>query len=413
MQHSLSKLYNCKKPIKLLIVLLALTPVVFSVVYDALHINWCEWWPTANYFVGYDYGWGGRKLIGTIMGALSPQCADASVIRNVVIAANIAMILLGATAVWLAFRDKKTNAVPLASMLAIYLASPFSMLVFVFSKTSLVFMETYQLLLVLVWVVAFMLCRNRWYYYVLTFFVSLCGLLIHHTFLCTLYPLMLGLFVYDTFFEGQLSIKKACIYGANLVLTAGLFFALWQFSTMNTDLDSLYAALTARAGHDVLPRKEAFYWYYYLTNADNAANWMTSGIRKRFVMEFLLLLPIMLVFVIPWIMAVKQTSGIANRIRYAVPPLCTVLLTLPVFVMASDFTRWWVCLFFQLAALLVVSHDDVVMNKALSLYKNYAIKHWWVAFLLFAYMLQLHNSGDLYTGMEESENIKAFVNMLR
>ena len=117
---------------------------------------------------------------------------------------------------------------PVAMLLALYAAGPFSMFTYVATHLSVCFMETYQLVLVLAWLALYVRHRGRWYYYLATFAVSILGCLVHHTFCCTLFPLMLSLMLFDAFEGGRLQRARAAIYGADVLLMLGLPFVATQ-----------------------------------------------------------------------------------------------------------------------------------------------------------------------------------------
>lgn len=393
----------------LLCILIIIAPTLFTIIYDGYRVHWSDYMQTYNYFVGYKYGWGGRKFLGTIIEPLLPQFVTAKTIRNIVIPSNIIMMMLTSLMVWLGLPKKREEAIPLALFLALYLASPFSILNYVFSDLSLVCIETYQLLLLLLWIIAYIRGKDKWCYYILTFTVPICCLLIHHTFFCTLYPLMLGLFIFDTMRDGKPSTKKVIVYGLNVLMLLVLFLALWLYGEMNIDKDSLYETIARRANSDVLPDKNWLTWYYYMSNEENTVSAMTTEIRIRFVLEFLIMLPLIVVLAAPWWLTAKRATSWGNRMRYILPPICVILFTIPVFMMAYDYSRWWICLFFQLIVLLITSHDDDHLKKSLLSLSSHAVKHWYVVLLLMAFLLQLHNSSRMFAGLEESERLMSFV----
>jgi hypothetical protein len=343
------------------------------------------------------------------MDLLFPNGLTLRNLRYIVVINNTVMIALAVLLVWIGLRGNKAQPVPLALFLTLYLISPFSLLVYMSSQLSLFFMETYQLVLLLIWLIVFIECRDKWYYYVLTFFVTTCCFLIHHTFLCTMYPLMLALFVYDALQDGKIVNKKTIVYGLNILVSLAIFMALWLFGEMNIDLDSLWAQIRAESP-EICPTRTPFRLFYYISNAENSATEMSFDWRVRFCVELLMLLPLIVVFVAPWFMAAKQTKGLCNRLRYSMPPICLSLFSFPIFMVATDYSRWWVCFFFGLFALLLVSsYNDDIIKKTLLSFASYAKRHWWLVLILIVYMLQLHNSEHRVRGLEESERLITYI----
>ncbi len=401
----------------LVLLLLAMMPSAVTAIYYSFHDHWCDYWPTFNYFVGYEYGFGGRKLIGTLLGPLMPEAVTAKHIRLFVLPANLLMLFGTAWVVWRSLRGMERRAMPVAMLLALYAAGPFSMFAYVATHLSVCFMETYQLVLVLAWLALYVRHRGRWYYYLATFAVSILGCLVHHTFCCTLFPLMLSLMLFDAFEGGRLQRARAAIYGADVLLMLGLFVALWQLSGMNIDLDTLYDRIAARANQDVLPDRDGLRMLYFLSNAENSSGALTAERMTQFGVELLMLLPLLAALASPWVIAARRASlshgsGVGGEaLRYYLP-LAAQLLVVPVFFMATDYSRWWVCWTFSMAMLpmAAAATGDSGMAHALQTLWQWTKRHWWLPLLVGIYLLQLHNSNrQFFDGMKESVDLIEFI----
>lgn len=395
----------------LALLLVAMMPSAATAVYYAFHDHWCDYWPTFNYFIGYEYGFGGRKLIGTLLGPLMPEMVTAKHIRMFVLPANLLMLFGTAWVVWRALADRGVQAVPVALLLALYAANPFSLFAYVHTHLSMCFMETYQLLLVLLWLALYVKRRGTWYYYLATPLVAILGCLIHHTFCCTLLPLMIGLVLFDTFQNGRLHRGRGTFYAVSLLLLLALFVALWLFSGMNIGQEELYARIAARANQDVLPDRDGLRMLYFLSNTENSAGAFTAARAWQFAVELLLMLPLLALLATPWVVAARQTYDRIERLRYWLP-LAAQLLVVPVFFMATDYSRWWVCWTFSLAMMPMAAFatGDKGMSVALQTLWQWMKLRWYLPLMLAIYLMQLHNSErQFFDGMKESADLISFI----
>ena len=393
----------------LVLLLLAVAPSAFTAFYYSLHDHWCDYWPTFNYFIGYEYGFGGRKLIGTLLGPLMPEMVTAKHIRLFVLPANLLMLFGAVWVVWRSLADRAKEAAPVAMLLALYAASPLSFLAFVHTHLSMAFMETYQVLLLLLWLALYVKHRHTWYYYAATFAVTVLCTLIHHTFCCTLLPMMLSLMLFDMLEGGGLHRGRMLAYGANMLVLLGLFVALWKYSTMNISHEALYEHIASRANQDVLPDRDGLRMLYYLSNAENSSGSLTPARVLQFGIELLLMLPLLAALAAPWVVAARQAQQAGYRYWL---PLAAQLLVLPVFFMATDYSRWWFCWTFGLAMLPLAAFatGDKGFAQAMQSLWTFAKKHWYLPLLLGIYLLQLHNSNrQFFEGLKESADIIDFL----
>ncbi len=395
----------------LVLLLVAMMPSAATAVYYAFHDHWCDYWPTFNYFIGYEYGFGGRKLIGTILGPLMPEMVTAKHIRLFILPANLLMLFGTAWVVWRALADRGRQAAPVAVLLALYAASPFSLFAYVHTHLSVCFMETYQLVLLLLWLALYVRHRGTWLYYLATFAVAILGTLIHHTFCCTLLPLMLGLMLFDALEDGRLQRGRSLLYGACILVLLGLFVALWQWSGMNIDPDTLYGRIAARANQDVLPDRDGLRMLYFMSNSENSSGAATPQRALQFAVELMLMLPLLAALASPWVIAARQAEGRGHRLRYWLP-LAAQLLTVPVFFMATDYSRWWVCWSFSMAMLPLAAFatGDHGIGRALQTLWQFTRRCWYLPLLVGIYLLQLHNTDrQFFDGMKESADLISFI----
>lgn len=352
------------------------------------------------YFVGYETGFGGRKLLGTLFHYLLPAYSTWSHLRPYIIGINLALValfILFVARVW-----RSGNNKGMLVLLSLYMVSPYSPIGFVYSWMSTTSLETWQWVLLLGWLLLFLSAPRKWWYYILTLLIATAGILIHHTFCCTFLPVMLGLFFYESFSGGQFQKRAAIAYGTICFLLLGLFIALWSFSTMNLPQEELRALIRGRASSDACIDSEMLMkFYYYLSSSDNFQQYWISkpGFYRTKMIELglsmILLAPLFITLLWPWFSAARRENEKARRRLYYAMGLLPTLLTLPLFFVVADYGRDWTALSFTLLAvpLAVVARGDKALGASLMRMWDWICRHPIVCLALMVYLLQLHPSG--------------------
>lgn len=371
--------------------------------------------PAINYFVGYETGFGGRKLIGTLFGWMLPDYTTAADLLPIVLTANILLAILFILLVWKAAPSINRSTLPFLAVTAVYLVSPYGFTKWFIPELSPLFMETYQMLLVLAWALLFVCCRHKWFYYPATVLVALMGCLIHHTFCCTMFPLMAALFVYDILDGDHPHWGKAAFYGGLCAIMLALFVAIWRFGGMNVDMETLCHRLSQRIDPAIIGGWEegGLGWktadfFYYMTNDENRA--MNVEIfRQRYVdliFSLLLMSPMLAMFWYPWLSAARRASSSWARWRYLLVFLAATLLTIPIFFMATDYGRWWFCYFLCQFILLAVmtAIGDRPVTEAMGRLWAFARRFWLLAIAIVIFLaFFLHN--EAWYGLHEAMGI--------
>ncbi len=397
-----------------LLLLAALVPTFFHVIDYAYGCNNGSMGTSAYYFVGYETGFGGRKLLGTLYGLVLPEFVTWSHLRPFVIGINMLMLFLFAGFAIQTLRRLRDDrlAVPL---LAVYLASPFSILGWVHSTMSLYFTETYTLALTLAWLMLYVASPRRWWYYLLTAAIAVTACLIHHTFCCTFFPLMAALMLHDSLPEGRIDWRRALPYGLICAALAALLGAIWMFSHMNIDYETLHQSVLDRTSEDAYGRGSLMYDYFYKSNSENSRVGFITW-EKRLPMEFaltlLMLLPALAVLACPWVAAARHTTG--RKWRYWGVLAVDVLMTLPMFVMATDYGRWWTALCFTLFALTLAAaaRGDQPLREALERMYGFFRRHLLLAAVIVIYLIQLAPHPEFpYFGLQQAMRLREFMGL--
>lgn len=392
---------------------IALTPLAARVITIILTTSDFGW-PAYNYFIGYETGFGGRKLIGTLCNLLLPGNVRVPQIQAIVIVANI--LLMALSVLFVAKCLNRIEAKPqLAFLLAIYLIAPFSILEWFNTGMSIIFMETYQMIIVLVWLLLYINHhQNRWFNIVTILMVIVC-VLIHHTFCCILFPLVVALLVYDMFESEQLS-KKGVIWASSVcVATALLLVFIWLFSRMTIPIDALRARLDMKSEPGILTQEpRALEMLYYMSNSDNAisnSDYLYKQKLCEFFMTIVLLSPLFSVLLFPMIYATHRTKMTPLKWRYIIMSIVLIFFPLPIFLMATDYGRWFTGWLFCLIAINCVMNaiHDKYFNEGSAKIYSFFKRNYWLPLLLVVWLGCLHTLS--FEGLKEAILAREFLSI--
>lgn len=390
---------------------LVLLPLLGKVVAVAMG-SACFGWPSLNYHIGYETGFGGRKFIGTLCHLVFPAYVQAAHIRVLVIAANA---LLMALMVWFfagAARRAADTRLPIA-LLLLYFLGPFSLLAWFDTGMSVIFMETYQLALVAAWLLAYLRWHGRGGFYLFTLLLCVvCGL-IHHTFCCTLMPLVAALLIYDLWHDGRFQPRRFAWTALIGLAMGALLASIWLFSEMNLPLEELSARLAATAAPNTYEADpyvlEVLYYQSNSGNRDASLDVLTQARIPELLISLPLLSPLLALLYYPWLRAARRAPSRSVAWRYRLIYITLTVLPLPIFFIATDYGRWFVCWFFSLLAALLVmlARRDAPTSEAVRALCSAARRRPWAALLLAVYLLGLHALS--FEGLKEAVNIRQFL----
>lgn len=330
------------------------------------------------YFVGYSTGFGGRKFLGWLVSLLYPS-VDVFHHHHLVpfvFGAFCVLVILFVVYVWIGFKrgkqyDDKTGVIVIA-LVTFYLISSYGI------GRLLPFLAWYAdvwlYLITLVFLLLWFKLRGHWTFYVLTAVVAVAGCLVHHIFCCIFFPLFVVLFLYDTFSNDRLNIGKGIVYGAICLGLVVLLYCIWSFSAP-IDIDALYSQVVART-NNVCTRDRIVFQWLYGSNADNyKAMWEIGQfpfMYYAFLPVLVLLSPMVILLMAPWVMAIKHSRNKVERTKYWLIVLASSLIFLPAFVIATDYNRWWAAWFFCQTMLLVAmcaDGNDLIIQQLKRIYQ--------------------------------------------
>lgn len=412
------KILSFVKEYKVFFVLaIAFVPALITVVTLAYGPVENYGWNILYYHVGYETGFGGRKLLASFCHFVFPEFVTLRNIRTMVIIANFTLVLLFILFTGKSILNCRKTSVWLPVSL-LYLLGPFSIVAFMTSELSVAFTETYQIVLTLVWLLLWVRYRGKWLFYIATLLVATTCCLQHHTFCCTLFPLYVGLFAYDIIGSNRLHTNKMIVYGSICFILLGILFVIWKFSQMTIGIEELNDWLKEHASVDAFEgSRQAQTAYYYQTNAENreAISEMFSW-RFRYGELFwsiVLMLPLLVTVYYPWVRASHTASSKLSAWRYRLVWILITILTVPIFCMAIDYSRWFICYFFSMfaATMAVISTKDRPLSAALSRMYRWFSNHPFFSVALVLYLIGLHctsyHEGDF--GLREAIKLWSFI----
>jgi hypothetical protein len=229
-----------------------------------------------------------------------------------------------------------------------------------------------------------------------------------------------GLFVYDIFEKKGLDIKPFVSYGVICAILLVLLISIWKFSTMTIDINQLNDWFNEHVAVNAYEcSREAHNSYYYITNAENRAG-MTSffTLSRRYgelLCSIILLSPLFVVVYYPWIRASHIAPTLISSWCYRLVWILVTGLTLPIFFMATDYNRWFVCFFFSMFAVtttVIATGDQIVVESTKKMLKFFTTHHS-IALVLMIYLFGLHitpfDQTVLKFGLQEAVDFWGFI----
>lgn len=373
-----------------IIVLLLCAPALFH-----MRIGDINSYHTFFYFIDYSTGFGGKKLLAEFCSLWFPKEVERQQILPLIIIVNTLMVGLFAWFCGTCLKRNPQNKHSLLVFIVMYLLSPFSftMLINMISRV-----DFYLATSTLIYLYLFIRHRGTWYYYLLTFIILCTACLIHHIFCNIFFPLVFALFIYDIFLDTRHTTKNIICYSAITFSTLLLFCTIVIFSTMNIEYESLYEQLQDRITESTsaLANKNALYYEYYAKLPEHYIAYVQPVWKYnivRFVLTIVFLLPLLLLFWIPWILAIWHANDKRERWCYILMQASVHLIFLPAYLMAIDYDRWNCAYCFTQFCLTILLYSIdtksfVVQVKKMILVIN---KHFAITLIMIIYICSLES----------------------
>lgn len=344
------------------------------------------------YFIGYETGFGGRKLIGTLLSPFLPEYVQH---RHIVPIILIAFIVLSIAFIvfvchTIKIRDLKTTlaAQSVFAFIAVYLISDFS--IFGFIGRCAGYIDIFLYLTTFAFLFIYIKYRTKWFYYIGVALIVLSGCLIHHIFCCLFFPLFLALFIYDIYADNIFNAHKFLAYSIISTLLLLLFLLIWFFSSP-MDIDAVYEQVCNRTNGVCIKERLVFQWLYGTNHENYLSMWEIEQFPLRYYQFFpvlLLISPLLGLFCAPWIMSIRKAQKGPQRVKYLLMFLVQILVFFPIFIIATDYSRWWYAWFFCQTMMILTMYKihDVFFINQLQDITVWLKRNWIIASLLLIYL---------------------------
>ena len=309
------------------------------------------------YFNTYSYGWGGRKLLGTIFNFFYPGQVGRGAMLSFIYTINVVALLFLILIVGKCLKGDAGRTGVLAVIFGLFLLSPYSFAKYIGSGWTIHFIDIYFIAPTLVGVWVFMRYRDRWFSYPLILLLSVAACLTHHVFCSSMLPLIMALFLYDILNNKQKAVGKTVAYGAILLSLFVVFLCIMRYSRMTVDIDTFYNSMVSRCPSNLVHHDKdyAVYMQFFVSNQENI-EWGKTFMRDRHVetvFTLIFMLPLLIALWSPWWLSVKNASSLKQRLKYLSVWGVSVLFTIPAFATMIDYGRVFY-MFFLCQALLVL-----------------------------------------------------------
>ena len=351
------------------------------------------------YFIGYDYGFGGRKLLGTIFTHILPDYVGHRQLLPIIWSINIVFLLLFVVVITKGVKKANDAGIGLSLLIiyALWFVSPFSISCYYDQGINLMFPEIWSMTLVLAFLFLYKYCRGKWWYYLLTLLICVLCCLIHHVFCCLFFPLILAIIAGDILSEENSPndlLKKTLFYGTICLILTATFVVIWIFSHMTASLDALHETICQRTAAGVCTHdKDAINQLYFLSNIENRIN-QTSNFSLRAVdllLTIIAMSPLIAILVSPWVIAFKRADTIKSRWKYLLVGLIPLVIHAPIFFFAVDYGRWEYAWFFNYICLLAlfVWTGDAGITGAIKVMNMWGQSHQYLLISILIYLAVL------------------------
>lgn len=299
-----------------------------------------------SYTIGYDTGFGGRKLIASLASLLysTPTLGRLLTLNYVIATVACAMLALLCNQFikQVSARGHQEEKLSAVYLTALYMACPAS-LMFLLQFPNFGRLDLYLYMACLLFALLFYhRQRNRGLYYVLTALLLVFCILTHHIFVATYLPFFAALFIYDIWGEG-FNAKRLTCYVVLGVIAVATFLAVLLGSTMNVTLDE------ALALHPNVTLSRKFVGFiYYCQISDHIQQYVIPYLPKSiasFVLTTAFLSPLLYGAWRVWRNTMASQTKAQRNVFVGMQ--CAFLLLIPAFVITVDYSRWFAAFVFQ------------------------------------------------------------------
>lgn len=310
------------------------------------------------YIIGYDTGFGGRKLLASLLKFVWPVMNMGHIMHfaYAVAVALCALFSYLCNKFILKMKEKGEDSYFSALyLIALYLLCP-AAIIFLLRDPNLGRLDTffYGASLLLCFLFHFR-NRNRTLYYFLIFVLIGTAILLHHIFVSTYLTFFIALFIYDIWGNG-FHRKRFFLYTLVGILCIAIFLGVLFGSSMNISLDE------AVASSPYVPLSRKFVCFgYYAHISDHIQQYILPKLPRLligFPLTVLFLFPLFYALYFLWKQLYHNLSTQYDR-RLLLGILSSFLLFVPAFCITVDYSRWFgAFIFLQFLLIAYFCYED-------------------------------------------------------
>ncbi|NLG03654.1 MAG: hypothetical protein GX567_07515 [Clostridia bacterium] len=307
--------------------------------------GWGEIW----YAFDYSFGNGSRFLPGAILSLISGDYLYARVayLYVFIVLSLICLILSILLGSLMKKKEKSSENYAFFFLVFAYLASP-SCISYLWKAGNMGKLETFPVLFVLLAVLIFSKVKPIAVRYLSLTLLAVLSMAAYHGYLFLYFPILFALMTYDVLKDHRFHLKE-CLYSLFCCVSTAVSFFYFQFySGIRFENEAALIEYVSdktdlTAMHDALH-------YEYFSNVSDAYRELCKGFltgleypREKTFVTFLLLLPLILVFVALWMKVFELLKKNKKHVfmSYYFYMLLSTCLVLPNFILNVDWSRWF------------------------------------------------------------------------
>ncbi len=298
-----------------------------------------------SFTIDYQTGFGGRKLIASIVNLIFNNVNQGRILKLVYLLAIVGCVLIAYCCnLFINNLKQRSQEAHLSSiyLIILYLACPASiMFLLKFPNFGRLDFFLYMSCLLNCFLF-YKRNNNRIAYFILVALLIVFDILSHHIFVATYMPFFIALFIYDIWHKG-FNRKLFIGYTFLAFIIIVTFLSVFLFSTMNISLDE------ATHYNKEMELSRKFVWFIYYANiTDHIQIYVLSNLHKLvagFFLTILFLLPLLLLGWKIWRDTLKSLNKTAQYLFFAMQ--ASFLLMIPAFCITVDHARWFAAFIFS------------------------------------------------------------------
>lgn len=343
-----------------------------------------------SYIIGYDTGFGPRKLIASLLSCLFGTITMGKIRFFVFTTSTIICALFSWLCNQFVIKVEKQGEQSRISALFLtifYLTCPASTM-FLLKYPNLGRLDFFLYGFCLLFCILFYhRDKNRLLYYAMTTGLLIAGILMHHIFVATYMSFMVAMFIYDIWGNGFCK-KRFLAYSLVGFIAVCSLVAVISLATMNISLDE---AIHYNPRIE-LSRKFVCFGYYAQIS-DHIEQYVIAKLPRLIAGFLLTLLVLSPLFFAIWRLWSKTKVQLASKYEKCVfsGMMCSFFLFIPAFCITVDYLRWFgAFIFLQILMLAYFAYDEQCkFHISWRIYVSELRSHVFFAAMLLAYCVSL------------------------